>query len=101
MSVELDAHYHARNVTSAVYFQRAIELIPSFTLFVEVGSSKSLLGQVTRTRGLHDNDQISTLGLVTVDQRETESIYLNYNLLRTAMFKAGYIGAFGLHRGQD
>jgi len=100
MSVELDAHYHARNVTSAVYFQRAIELIPSFTLFVEVGSSKSLLGQVTRTRGLHDNDQISTLGLVTVDQRKTESIYLNYNLLRTAMFKAGYIGAFGLHRGQ-
>ena len=99
--VHLDAHYHARNVTSTVHFQRAIETVPSFTLFVEVGSSKSLLGQITRTRGLHDNDKISILGLVTVGNKETESIYLNYNLLRTALFNAGYVGAYGLHRAQE
>ena len=97
--VALDAHYHARNVTSAVLFQRAIESVPSGTLFVEVGSSKSLVGQIVRTRK-HINDANSSfLGLVSVGDKETEGIYLNSNLLCTSLWKAGYIGAFGLHRG--
>ena len=37
---------------------------------------------------------------MTVGNKETESIYLNYNVLRTAMWNAGYVGAYGLHAGQ-
>ena len=98
--VTLDSHYHARNVMSPVRFQRAIESIPSGTLFVEVGSSRSLVGQITRTRNAMQDDTYSTLGLVTVGNKETEGIYLNRNMLCAALWRAGYVGAFGLHSGR-
>jgi malonyl CoA-acyl carrier protein transacylase len=110
-NVVLDAAYHARNVVGTVRFTRAIESLPVTTgldhpatsldgapksiqnvLVVEIGSSKSLLGQVTRTRS-----DLSVLGLVSVGRKETESIYLDLNKLRLAFWNAGYMGAFGMH----
>ena len=61
-------------------------------LVVEIGSSKSLLGQVTRTR-----PDLPVLGLVSVGRKETESIYLDQNKLRLEFWNAGYMGAFGMH----
>ena len=43
--VVLDSHFHARNITSPVFFQQAIEALPPNTLVVEIGSSQSLLSQ--------------------------------------------------------
>jgi hypothetical protein len=110
-NVVLDPEYHARNVVSTVRFTRAIQSLPVTTgfdhtstspdgaskslhnvLVVEIGSSKSLLGQVTRTRS-----DLSVLGLVSVGRKETESIYLDLNKLRLAFWNAGYVGAFGMH----
>ena len=98
-------------MVGTVRFTRAIESLPVTTgldhpatsldgapksiqnvLVVEIGSSKSLLGQVTRTRS-----DLSVLGLVSVGRKETESIYLDLNKLRLAFWNAGYMGAFGMH----
>ena len=114
-NVVLNASYHARNVVNSVRFTRAVQSLPktaqldgktpasSFSsdgapisinnvLVVEIGSSRSLLGQVTRTRA-----DLAVLGLVTVGRKDTESIYLDQNNLRLAFWHAGYMGAFGMN----
>ena len=90
----LDAHYHARNVVSPVRFVQAIRTLPPHTLVMEIGSSRSLMGQVKRTR-TDPGDSVAAAGLVAVGHPEDESVYADADALRNAFFAAGYVGAFG------
>ena len=85
----LDAHYHARNIVSPVFFQQALETLPPNTLVVEVGSSQSLLGQVKRIRT--DGE---LLGLVKREDTSTEGYYLKPALAKKAIWEAGYAKAY-------
>lgn len=85
----LDAHYHARNIVSPVFFQQALETLPPNTLVVEIGSSQSLLGQVKRIR-----TDIELLGLVKRLDPSTEGYYLEPSLAKKAVWEAGYAKAF-------
>lgn len=88
-SPQLDAFYHARNITGPVFFSEAISKLPSNTLVVEVGSSQSLLGQVKRTR-----KDLTLLGLVKVRDPSSEIFYLDTTRAREAFWSSGYIHAF-------
>ena len=84
----VDNEFHARNIVNPVYFQSAIEKLPSNTLVFEIGSSSSLLGQIKRIR-----KDIELVGLVERNKPETESIYVMPGNIRQIFWSMGYSNA--------
>ncbi len=81
----LNAQFHARNITCPVYFQQAIELLPSKTLVIEIGPSSSLLSQIKRIRS-----DLKTVNLIKIKDISSEEIFCNFNLLKNIFWENGF-----------
>jgi fatty acid synthase len=74
------------NIVKPVYFQTAIERLPTGTTIIEIGPSSSLLSQVKRIRS-----DVQTLGIVRVGEIASEASLVSGSQLWTHVWQAGCV----------